>query len=80
MDKLKLPEHEYDAAVLIRKGFLYEFLKTVLFKPLLTVKGKDLIRHWFHNKDTVPIPDEKDCFKSGPNYVNYIHLQVREKS
>ncbi len=76
MDKLNLPEHEYDATVLMRKGFLYDFLKTVLFKPLLTMKGGELIKAWFHDQASVPLPDEKDVFKSGTNFVNYIHLQV----
>ena len=71
-----MPEHEYDARTLIRKGFLYDFLKTVLFKPLLTMKGRQEIKNWFLNQDTVTLPDEKDVFKSGTSFVNYIHLQV----
>ena len=76
MAKVDLPTHEYDATVLIRRGFLYDFLKTILFKPLLTMKGKDLVKEWFENKDSVPLPDEKDVFKTGTNFVNYFHLMV----
>merc|ERR1711981_23388 len=32
MAKVDLPTHEYDATVVIRRGFLYDFLKTILFK------------------------------------------------
>ena len=60
----------------IRKGFLYDFMKTVLFKPLLTMKGREQVKKWFQNQDTVPLPDEKEVFKSGTSFVNYIHLQV----
>merc|ERR1719225_1691105 len=62
--------------MLIRKGFLYGFLKTMLFKPILKFKGKQTLKHWFDNKDSVPLPDEKEIFKSGTNFVNYIHLQI----
>ena len=71
-----LPTDDYDATMLIRKGFLYGFLKTMLFKPILKFKGKQTLKHWFDNKDSVPLPDEKEIFKSGTNFVNYIHLQV----
>ena len=61
---------------IIRKGFLYDFMKTVLFKPLLTMIGREQVKTWFQNQDTVPLPDEKEVFKSGTSFVNYIHLQV----
>ena len=61
---------------IIRKGFLYDFMKTVLFKPLLTMIGREKVKKWFENQDTVPLPDEKEVFKSGTSFVNYIHLQV----
>ena len=61
---------------IIRKGFLYDFMKTVLFKPLLTMIGRQKVKKWFQNQDTVPLPDEKEVFKSGTSFVNYIHLQV----
>ena len=73
-----LPTDDYDATMLIRKGFLYGFLKTMLFKPILKFKGKQTLKHWFDNKDSVPLPDEKEIFKSGTNFVNYIHLQVSQ--
>ena len=76
IENLNLPLHEYDATVLIRKGFLYDFLKIVFFKPLLTMKGKDVIKNWYQNKDTVPLPDEAEVFKTGTKFVNYIHLQI----
>ena len=62
----------------IRKGFLYDFMKTVLFKPLLTMIGREQVKTWFQNQDTVPLPDEKEVFKSGTSFVNYIHLQVSQ--
>ena len=77
MDKLKIPMDEYDATLLVRKGFLYDFLKTVLFKPLLTIKGAQVVKNWFENQASVPLPDEKEVFKTGTNFVNYIHLRVR---
>ena len=61
---------------IIRKGFLYDFMKTVLFKPLLTMIGRQKVKKWFQNQETVPLPDEKEVFKSGTSFVNYIHLQV----
>ena len=76
IEKLNLPKHEYDATVLIRKGFLYDFLKIVFFKPLLTMKGKEVIKNWHENKDKVPLPDEAEVFKTGTKFVNYIHLQI----
>jgi len=76
IEKLNLPKHEYDATVLIRKGFLYDFLKIVFFKPLLTMKGKEVIKNWHQNKDKVPLPDEAEVFKTGTKFVNYIHLQI----
>jgi len=76
MSKLNLPEHEHDAKTLIRKGFLYDFMKTVLFKPLLTMIGRQKVKKWFQNQDTVPLPDEKEVFKSGTSFFNYIHLQI----
>ena len=80
MKELNLPEHEFDALTLIRKGFLYDFLKTVLFKPLITMKGPDLVKHWYDNQGTVKLPDEAEVFKSGTSFVNYIHLQVSKKT
>ena len=53
-------------------------MKTVLFKPLLTMKGREQVKKWFQNQDTVPLPDEKEVFKSGTSFVNYIHLQVSQ--
>lgn len=76
LSKLGLPSHEYDATVLIKKGFIYEFLKTVLIKPILRLKGQEILINWFADQDNIPLPDEKDVFKSGTNFVNYIHLQI----
>ena len=76
MSKLNIPDDDYDARILIRKGFLYDFLKVVLFKPLLTMIGREKVKNWYENKDTVKVPDEKEVFKTGTSFVNYIHLQV----
>ena len=76
MSKLNLPEDEYDATVLIKKGFLYEFLKTVLFRPLISMKGRDTLKAWFADMENVSVPKESEVFKTGSNFVNYIHLQV----
>jgi hypothetical protein len=76
MDKLNLPEDQYDATQLIKKGFLFDFLKSVLLKPILTMKGKDILKTWYADKTNIPVPDEKEIFKSGTSFVNYIHLQV----
>ena len=38
--------------------------------------GREQVKKWFQNQDTVPLPDEKEVFKSGTSFVNYIHLQV----
>ena len=73
---LGIPTDEFDATQLIRKGFMYEFLKTVIFKPIIKFKGKDVLMNWYQNKDKVLPPDEKEVFKSGTQFVNYIHLQV----
>ena len=73
---LGIPTDEFDATMLIRKGFMYEFLKTVIFKPIIKFKGKDVLMNWYQNKDKVLPPDEKEVFKSGTQFVNYIHLQV----
>ncbi len=79
MTKLELPEEEYDATTLIKKGFLYEFLKTVLIRPLLSMKGREALKEWFSDMQNVPVPAEKDIFKTGSNFVHYIHLQVKLK-
>ena len=73
---MELPKDEYDSTVLIRKGFLYDFLKTAFFKPMLTLKGKDVLLNWYKNRDKVNLPDESEIFKKGAKFVNYIHLQV----
>ena len=57
----------------------YYYVQSVLVvsnKPLMTMIGRQKVKHWFENKDTVKLPDEKEVFKSGTSFVNYIHLQV----
>ena len=58
----------------IKKGFVKEFLQTVIIKPLIVIKNPDLLLKWFNNRDRDPVPKESEIFKSGSNYVNFIHL------
>ena len=58
----------------IKKGFVKEFLQTTIVKPLIVIKDPELLLRWFNHRDTEPLPKESDIFKSGTNYVNFIHL------
>ncbi|XP_040565835.1 uncharacterized protein [Lepeophtheirus salmonis] len=73
-----LPEDEYDAIQAIQKGFIYEFMKTVLVKPLFNLKNPEELLKWSINKvegkDGGPPPSLEDVFKSGSSFANFIHL------
>ena len=58
-----LPTDEYDAVMLIKRGFVYEFLRVALVKPLLAMQNQDKLYAWFKDRDTVPVPDPAEIFK-----------------
>ena len=71
-----LPKDDYDAVQLIHKGFIYEFLKTALIKPVLQLQRKDELLEWFNspNRNEIKPPDEATMFKTGSHFSNFVHL------
>ena len=60
-----LPVDEYDAVMLIKRGFVYEFMRVALVKPLMSMKNTDTLIAWFRDRENVPVPDPGDIFKVG---------------
>ncbi|QQP36706.1 Uncharacterized protein FKW44_021880, partial [Caligus rogercresseyi] len=63
---------EYYAVQAIQKGFIYEFLKTVILRPLFNLKDPEALLGWsirkIEGKDEEP-PAVEDVFRSGKNRV-----------
>jgi len=47
---------EYDGVQLIKKGFVYDFLRVVIIKPIATMTNAEMLKDWFAKKDEVPLP------------------------
>ena len=62
---------------LAKKGFICEFMKVVLVKPLIAMTGADKLTKWAKDKfggDGCEPPPPSEVFKSGENYLGFIHL------
>ena len=62
---------------LAKKGFICEFMKVVLVKPLVAMIGADKLVRWSEDKfsegcEAPPPPAE--VFRSGESYMGFIHL------
>ena len=45
-ESLGLPSDEYDGVSIIKRGFVYEFLKVALVKPVIAVKEPEKLKEW----------------------------------
>ena len=68
---------EYDFVQLAKKGFICEFMKVVLVKPLVAMIGADKLIRWSEEKfsgECEPPPPPSEVFRSGESYMGFIHL------
>ena len=59
-----LPVDEYDAVMLIKRGFVYEFMRVALVKPLMSMKNTDTLIAWFRDCLLYTSPSPRDRQKS----------------
>ena len=58
-----LPVDEYDAVMLIKRGFVYEFMRVALVKPLVSMQNAEKLGQWFKDRENVAVPDPAEIFK-----------------
>ncbi len=74
-ESLDLPTNEYDAVRLIKTGFVYEFLRVVLLRPVATgLRDPDGLLQWFREREQRELPPVEEVFKGGKSYVSFIYL------
>ena len=79
MSDMYLPSCPAEFSELIKKGFLLEFMKSALIRPVLTLKNRKLLLKWWRKvqKGQDPkLPEPSEVFKSD-SYVNFILLYFK---
>ena len=79
MSDMSLPTCPVEFGELIKKGFLLEFMRSALIRPVLTLKNRTLLMRWWRKvqKGQDPkLPEPSEVFKSD-SYVNFILLYFK---
>ncbi len=82
-ESLRLPTDDYDAVKMIKTGFVYEFLRVVLIRPVATgLRDPEALLRWHRARGgSAPgspgppeLPKVEEVFKGGQSYVSFIYL------